>query len=162
MSSVRIKNISSLFILSGWQTPDFRTISDFLKNNLEEFKDFFKQVVGICKELDMISLGHVAIDGGKVKANASDSKTYDAKRIDYEIENLINQAEADAHEDSLYGKGSTGNEVPKDIRNQKRRIERLRELKEKLNRSEKDRINKTDPDALFMKTRDGVKTAYNS
>jgi len=149
--------------LSGWQTPDFRTISDFRKNNLEEFKVFFKQIMDICKELGMVKLGHVAIDGSKVKANSFDFKTYDAKRIDREIENLINQAEGtDTYEDSLYGKDSTGNEVPEDIRNQKRRIERLRELKEKLNKSEKDKINKTDPDASFMKTREGVKTSYNA
>ena len=57
--------------LSGIQKPDFRTISDFRKNNIKVLKKLFKQVVQICQRLGMVSLGLVAIDGTKVKAATS-------------------------------------------------------------------------------------------
>ena len=100
--------------LSGWQIPDFRTISDFRKNNLEEFKALFKQVVDICNRLGMVKLGHVAIDGTKIKANASDSRTYTKKRIEKEIERLINEATVtDEKEDALHGPHCRGMRFPK-------------------------------------------------
>lgn len=66
--------------LSGMQKPDFRTISDFRKNNIKVLKKLFQQVVQICHRLGMVSLGLVAIDGTKMKAAASDygAKTKDA------------------------------------------------------------------------------------
>ena len=65
------ENIPFIF-LAAWQKPDFRTISDFRKNNLKELGLLFAQTVQLCHQLGMIKLGHVAIDGTKIKANASD------------------------------------------------------------------------------------------
>lgn len=65
------ENIHFIF-LSAWQKSDFRTISDFRKNNLAELGLLFAQTVQLCKQLWMVKLGHVAIDGTKIKANASD------------------------------------------------------------------------------------------
>jgi transposase len=73
------ESIAFIF-LSGWQQPDFRTFSDFRKNNLADFKALLGQVVDICKRLGMVSIGHIAIDGSKFKANASDERSYDEKR----------------------------------------------------------------------------------
>jgi len=149
--------------LAGWQTPDFRTISDFRKNNLEEFKSLFKQVVDICKGLGMVKLGHVAIDGTKIKASAADERTYDEKKIEREIERLINEAKAaDEKEDALYGATASGTDIPADIRKREDRIKKLRQLKEKLAESGKDKINATDSDASFMKGRSGIKTSFNA
>jgi transposase len=156
------ENIAFIY-LSGWQTPDFRTISDFRKNNLEEFKTLFKQFVDLCKQLGMIKLGHVAIDGTKIKANASDSQTYKEKRIDREIEQLIQEAKVtDETEDALYGEASTDDEIPSEVRNRKDRIKKLQALKKELLERRREKINKTDPDATFMKTRSGIKTSYNA
>ena len=66
--------------LAAWQKPDFRTINDFRKNNLTEFHMLLNQLIHMCDRLGMISLGHLAVDGSKFKANASDRKTYDKKR----------------------------------------------------------------------------------
>jgi transposase len=149
--------------LAAWQTPDFRTISDFRKNNLEEFYLLFKQVVDVCNRLGMVNLGHLAIDGTKIKANASDAKTYDEKRIKKEIDALIKKAIAtDAQEDSLYGSHTRGDEVPAQIRDQKQRVEKLKTLKDTLVASGKKKINSTDPDACFMNTTAGIKTSYNA
>jgi len=63
--------------LFAWQKPNFRTLSDFRKDHIDALGTLFAQVVMTCKQLGMVKLGHVSIDGTKIKANASDAKTYD-------------------------------------------------------------------------------------
>lgn len=156
------ESIAFIF-LSGWQKPDFRTISDFRKNNLANFKALFGQVVDICKRLGMISLGHIAIDGSKFKANASDKRSYDKKRINAAIDKLLKQAERIDHcEDQLFGADNAGEQLPKQLRQRKQRLEKLQQIKEHLEKSDHSQINATDPDAVFMKTGYGVKTCYNA
>ena len=95
--------------LSGMQKPDFRTISDFRKNNIRVLKKLFKQVVQICQRLGMVSLGLVAIDGTKVKAATSDygARTKDAlkealKSVEADIERYMADGLAiDKAEDAL-------------------------------------------------------------
>jgi transposase len=149
--------------LAAWQRPDFRTISDFRKNNLEALGLLFVQTVQLCEQLGMVKLGHVAIDGTKIKANASDAKTYDRRRIEREIARWMDQAEAiDQQEDHDFGEDKTGDEIPEDIRDRTKRIAKLKALKKQLELSGKEKINRTDPDAVFMKTGGGIKTAYNA
>jgi len=156
------ENLPFIF-LAAWQKPDFRTISDFRKNNIKELDILFAQIVQLCKQLGMVKLGHVAIDGTKIKANASDARTYDSDRIEKEIKRWLEQAEAiDQQEDRLYGPDKTGNEIPEDIRDPKKRIEKLKKLKKQLEQRGSEKINKTDPDAVFMKTSGSIKTAYNA
>jgi transposase len=156
------ENLPFIF-LAAWQKPDFRTINDFRKNNIKELDILFARVVRLCKQLGMVKLGHVAIDGTKIKANASDAKTYDNERIEKEIKRWLEQAEAvDQQEDQLYGSDKTGNEIPEDIRDPKKRIEKLKKLKKQLEQRGSQKINQTDPDAVFMKTSGSIKTAYNA
>ena len=156
------ENIAFIF-LAAWQRPNFRTISDFRKNNLRELGLLFSQIVELCRQLGMVKLGHIAIDGTKIKANAADASTYDRKRIDKEIKRWLQHAEAvDQQEDELYGADKTGDELPEDIRDPEKRIKKLKELKKKLDAQGSEKINKTDPDAAFMKTTNGVKTSYNA
>jgi hypothetical protein len=123
----------------------------------------FSQIVLLCKQLGMVKLGHVAIDSTKIKANASEENTYDSDRIEKEIRRWLEHAEAiDRQEDDLYGPDNTGDELPEDIRDPKKRIKKLKELKKKLDASGREKINKTDPDAVFMKTTNGIKTSYNA
>lgn len=155
-------NIGFIF-LAAWQRPDFRTISDFRKNNLKELEVLFVQIVQLCEQLGMVKLGHIAIDGTKIKANASDANTYDSKRIEREIARWIEQAEAvDQKEDHNYGSDKTGDEIPEDIRDRQKRVAKLKELKQQLEQSGKEKINRTDVDAVFMKTNNGIQTAYNA
>ncbi len=156
------ENIGFIF-LAAWQKPDFRTISDFRKNNLEELGLLFAQIVLLCRQLGMVKLGHVSIDGTKIKANASDAKTYDRRRIEREIGRWLDQAQDnDQEEDNHFGPDKTGEEIPEEIRNQKQRLQRLKELKKKLEQGDREKINMTDPDAMFMKTKAGIKTSYNA
>lgn len=152
----------AFIFLAAWQKPDFRTISDFRKDNLAEFKTLFGLVVDMCRSLGMVSLGHIAIDGSKFKANASDKRTYDKKRINKAINKLLKQADQiDCQEDQVFGPDNSGDQLPERIRRQKDRLEKLQQIKEQLNQSENNNINATDPDAVFMKTSDGIKSSYN-
>jgi len=156
------ENLAFIF-LAAWQKPDFRTVSDFRKNNLKELGLLFSLIVRLCKQLGMVKLGHIAIDGTKIKANASDSCTYDRQRIDKEIKQWLEHAEAiDRQEDALYGPDKTGDELPQGIRDPKKRFQKLKELKKKLAAEGREKINRTDPDATFMKTGHGIRTAYNA
>jgi transposase len=155
-------NIGFIF-LAAWQRPNFRTISDFRKNNLKELGVLFVQIVELCEQLGMVKLGHIAIDGTKIKANASDANTYDSKRIEGEVARWMDQAQAvDQKEDHNYGSDKTGDEIPEDLRDRQKRVEKLKELKQQLEQSGKEKINRTDVDAVFMKTNDGIRTAYNA
>jgi transposase len=105
------ENIAFIY-LAAWQQPDFRTISDFRKNNLSELKELFVQIVMLCKHMGIIKLGHVSIDGTKVKANASDAKTYDTKRFEKQIQRLLEQAAAVDHsEDQHCGVDQSGDQL---------------------------------------------------
>ena len=149
--------------LAAMQRPDFRTINDFRTKNRTEVENLFQQVVDVCKRLGMVSMGHIAIDGSKFKANASDRRTYDKERIEKKIKRLLEQSETtDRQEDQLFGSDSDGHEVPVRIQKQKQRLEHLEKIKEQLKQSGKNRINETDPDAVFMKARKGLTTSYNA
>ena len=136
------ENIAFIF-LAAWQRPNFRTISDFRKNNLRELGLLFSQIVELCRQLGMVKLGHIAIDGTKIKANAADASTYDRKRIDKEIKRWLQHAEAvDQQEDQLYGADKTGDELPEDIRDPEKRIKKLKELKKKLDAQGSEKITR--------------------
>ena len=106
--------------LAAMQKPDFRTINEFRIKNRIELENLMQQVVGICQRLGMVSLGHIALDGSKFKANASDHRTLDQKRITNEINRLLDQsAQIDRDEDQRYGTASDGHEVPAQIQQQK-------------------------------------------
>lgn len=148
--------------LAAWQKPDFRIISDFRKNNLAELKVFFTQILDYCSRMQMVSLGHISIDGSKLKANAADCHTWTKKRIDKHIERLIEKASrVDASEDSALGANKSGDEVPEEIRKQEDRIRKLKQIRKQLDETGKSSLNETDPDAAFMKTSHGVRTSFN-
>ena len=68
-------------VLAANNTPDFRTISDFRKNNLDALSGLFIQVLALCQQAGLVKLGHVALDGTKVKVNASKHKAMSYQRM---------------------------------------------------------------------------------
>jgi transposase len=111
----------------------------------------------------MVSLGHLAIDGSKFKANASDKSTYSKKRVADAINDLLDKADQiDRDEDQCYGIDNTGDQIPDEIRRKKSRLQKLKLIKDQLDQSNKEKLNATDPDASFMKTANGIKTSYNA
>jgi transposase len=138
----RIEEDVAFRVLAAGNFPSHRTICDFRHDHLEEFGKLFVQVVQMARESGVAKLGTVAVDGSKVKANASRHKAMsyarmrkEEKRLRREIEGLLDQAEAqDAEEDRLYGPDRRGDELPEELR---RREDRLRVIQEAKKRLEK-------------------------
>jgi len=111
-------------ILSCDSHPDHSRISDFRKRHLGSISHLFVQVLEICKEAGLVKLGCVALDGTKMKANASRHKAMSYERmvkkeneLVREVEELLNEAAAlDEQEDKKYGKGKRGNELPEELK----------------------------------------------
>ena len=124
-------------VLSSNNTPDFRTISDFRKDHLKALAGLFLQVLKLCQKAGLVKLGHVALDGTKIKANASKHKAMSYKRmkeeearLKTEVAELMKKAEAvDEEEDSRYGKDKRGDELPKDLAFREGRLKKIREAK---------------------------------
>ena len=124
-------------VLAANNTPDFRTISDFRKDHLQNLAGLFVQVLKMCRRAGIVKLGHVAIDGTKVKANASKHKAMSYKRmkeeearLEAEVRELLQKAQSeDEAEDRLYGKNKRGDELPKELAFRESRLKKIREAK---------------------------------
>ena len=122
-------------VLAANNTPDFRTISDFRKDNLDALSGLFIQVLALCQQAGLVKLGHVALDGTKVKANASKHKAMSYGRMKEreaqlaaEVAELLERArEADEEEDRRYGKDKRGDELPEELAFREGRLEKIRE-----------------------------------
>ena len=164
----RINSDVTFMYLSGMQKPDFRTISDFRLNKRKYIENCFEQVLMICKELGLFSLGHISIDGSKIKANASKKTTKNQEelnRCENEVKKILDQAEEiDEQEDEKYGKEKSGYAMPEELKTRNKLIEKIKQAKEKLKgRANQKSINLTDSDARFMKMGDGgIDICYNS
>src|SRR6266446_4065227 len=175
----------------GLDAPDFRTISDFRKRHLKALGELFKQVLHLCEQAGLVKLGHVALDGTKIKANASKHKAMSYARMEdraAELEAevakwLTTAAAADAEEDKLHGRDKTGEEMPDWVADKQRRAEKIRraeaeaaEKREAEGRrkggrqaappsstpDDKAQKNFTDPQSRIMKSKDGFVQAYNA
>ena len=124
----------------GLDAPDFRTISDFRKRHLQALGGLFGQILQLCEKAGLVKLGHVALDGTKIKANASKHKAMSYERmekraaeLEAEVAKWLSSAEAaDAEEDKLYGRDKTGEEMPDWVADKKRRAETIRTAKAEL------------------------------
>jgi transposase len=120
--------------------PDFRTISEFRRRHLKALGKLFKQILQLCEKAGLVKLGHVALDGTKIKANASKHKAMSYERmetraaeLEAEVAKWLSTAEAaDAEEDKLHGRDKTGDEMPDWIADKKQRAETIRKAKAEL------------------------------
>jgi len=117
---------------------------------LEEIGRLFVQVVEMCQRAGLVKLGHVAIDGTKIKANASKRKsltykelTKGEKELEAKIKELLGEAQRiDDQEDKLYGKGNRGDQLPEEMRKRETRLAKIKELKAELEREAKEGAEK--------------------
>jgi transposase len=175
-------------VLAAGNQPDFRTIADFRKLHLEALEELFQQVLRLVLEVGGLKLGRVALDGSKVKANASKHKAMSygrmeetEKRLREEVQELLKEAEAvDEEEDKRYGRERQGEELPEELQRRETRIARIQEAKkaleerarEKAESEGKDRkgaepeskaqYNFTDPESRIMKGTNGFVQGYNT
>ncbi|MBI3261529.1 MAG: IS1182 family transposase [Acidobacteria bacterium] len=174
-------------VLAAGNTPDLRTIADFRKTHLTALKGFFEQVLQVARDLGTGRVGRVALDGSKVKANASKHKAMSYGRMREkrqqlrdEVQQLLAQAEAvDAAEDAEYGPDRRGDELPAELQRRESRLKRIREATRALKARAKEdaaakgepvdsakpdpkaQYNFTDPESRIMKGPDGFVQAYN-
>ena len=174
-------------VLAADNHPDFRTIADFRKRHLPALRGFFEQVLHLARELGAPRVGRVALDGSKIKANASKHTAMSYGRIREkqrhlreEVKALLAQAEAaDAADDAEYGADRRGDELPADLQRRESRLTRIREAKRALEARAKAeaaaagkpaesakpdstaQYNFTDPESRIMKSPDGFVQGYN-
>jgi len=166
--SRRTETDTAYIYLAQMYKPDFRTINDFRKNNLKELSSYFVDIVRLCKNMGMIKIGQINIDGTKIKANAANRFTKNKdnyekwlNKIDRKIKNILEEADqVDTKEDALYG-DKRGDELPDDINTEEKLKNKLKKVLKNF-KNDKEKINLTDPDAKFMKGGDGkINTSYN-
>ncbi len=130
----------SFKVIVGDDIPNFRTISDFRKLHLKELQQLFVQVLQLCQEAGLVKLGHIALDGTKIKANASRHKAMSYGRmlkeescLKEEIKQLLEKAETiDQQEDDEYGPDRRGDELPEELAYRESRLKRIQKAKKAL------------------------------
>jgi transposase len=124
-------------VLAANQHPDHDTIAEFRRRHLGALSGLFVQVLHLCQRAGLVRLGHVALDGTKLRANASKHKAMSYGRmkekipeLEAQVAALLAEAEAvDAAEDAQYGPGRRGDELPEELRFRQRRLEKIRQAK---------------------------------
>ncbi len=187
MAEKLVDSVAFRFLAAGNQ-PDFRTISDFRKRHEVALSGLFEQVLKVCRESGLVKLGRVALDGTKIKANASKHKAMSyARMVEKEtelrrqIKEIFRQADAiDREEDRRYGPDRRGDELPEELARRETRLKKIREAKAALEAEARQKAasegkdpkeakppaktqrNFTDPDSKIQKTSDGFIQGYNA
>jgi transposase len=163
--------------LAGDLRPDFRTINRFRVRHREDFAEAFRQTVRVARGSGLATLGRVAIDGSKIRANTSRHKAMShermveaEQRLEDEIAQILAQMEeCNEAEDEEHGDDDGGGGLPAELRDRERRRERIRTVREQLEAEKgaklepKSQKSFADPDATMMKTGDGaLQYCYNA
>jgi transposase len=180
-------SVAFRFLAAG-NAPDFRTVSEFRKRHGAALAGLFQQVLRLCRRAGLVKLGQVAVDGTKIKANASKHKAMSYRRMQEseavltaEVAELLRRAEAaDRDEDARYGAERRGDELPAELARRESRLAKIREAKAALEAEARDQAqakgkppddarppdkaqrNFTDPESKIQKTSDGFIQGYNA
>jgi transposase len=128
-------------VITGNLKPDYSTICRFRSENEEDMGRLFTEVLRLCAEAGLVKAGVVALDGTKIKANASLSANRTQEHIEEEVRKMLAEArERDEEEDRLFGKDSRGDEVPEELKDRRGRLARLKECQERLAREKEEKI----------------------
>ncbi len=179
----RLKSDVGFMFLAGNARPGHKAISEFRRRHLAAFEALFLDILQLCGTAGLVRLGRVALDGTKVKANASKHKAMSYGRMDEreaaleaEVRRILEEAEAvDQAEDALYG-DARGDELPPALRTREGRLRAIREAKAALEEEARERTgdpdavpepkaqrNFTDPDSRIMPSKpDGWVQGYNA
>src|SRR5215210_5182103 len=165
-------------VLAANQHPDHDSIATFRKRHLAALAGLFVQILRLCEKAGLVTLGHVAVDGTKIRANASKHKAMSYARmvqteqkLEAEMIALLEEAQRiDDAEDTLYGKDQRGDELPAELARRESRLAKIREAKAALEAEararahaegkppddvvppDKTQRNFTDPEAKIQKT----------
>jgi len=181
------RDLAGMYLV-GSARPDFHTISEFRKRFTKELPGLFLQVLLLCREAGLVRLGHVSLDGTKVRANASKHKAMSYGRmlekeplLAAEIAEWMEQGKReDAKDDAEHGPNDDGWSLPEELKETKRRLEKIKAGKARLEEMfgekakadgkdpaeavvpERAQTNFTDPESRIMKTPDGFQQCYNA
>jgi transposase len=172
--------------VTGRETPDFRTIAAFRTRHLGALRGLFVEIVRLCREAGLVSLGHVALDGTKVRASASKHKAMSYERMGSEERRLKTEVDAwldragaaDVREDKEHGEDRRGDELPEWVKSKEERRAKIHEARRALEAKAKEEAkeekrppeppaptsqrNFTDPESRILKTSDGFIQGYNA
>lgn len=180
-------DLGFLYLMGGVQ-PDFHTICEFRQRFESELKGLFSQVLEMCRQAGLVRLGHVALDGTKVRANASKHKAMSYERLlskrksyEEEIARWFERAEReDAEEDAAYGPDDDGFSLPEGWEEKLKRLGKVDDAAKRLEKEAQDKVvragkdpseanvhpkaqaNFTDPESRIMHTPDGFHQCYNA
>jgi transposase len=137
-------------VLAADSHPDHDTIADFRQRHLRALVGLFVQVLGLCRQAGLVKLGHVSLDGTKVRANASRHKAMSysrmekkEKELEEKVAELLKRAEqVDKEEDQFYGKGVRGDELPSELRYHESRLKKIKEAKASLEAEAKEKAQR--------------------
>ena len=116
-------------VICAMRTPDHSTIAEFRRRHETEIAELFDDVLGLCREAGLVSVGVITIDGTKIKANASMDQNRSYRELVIQI--LREAEETDRREDELYGE-ARGDELPEPLRTPERRRQALADAKRRL------------------------------
>ena len=175
-------------VLTGRATPDYHTIGEFRQRFTEELVGLFAQVLRLCQEAGLVRLGHISLDGTKVRANASKHKAMSYGRmltkeemLEAELRRWLEEGmRQDAEEDEEYGPDDDGWSMPKEAKVVRGKLEKIKAGKARLEAMfrekavakgedpeearvpERAQTNFTDPESRIMKTPEGFQQCYNA
>ena len=144
----------ALRVLSGDQQPDHWTISNFRRRHSEAISGLFLQILKMAQKAGLVKMGHVAIDGTKLKANASIHRAMsygrmkeEEKRLQKIVEQYLKECEEiDRIEDELYG-DKCGDELPPDLADPQKRLKKIREAMKELEEEARQAADEDDEEA---------------
>jgi len=164
--AAKCESDTAYMFLASMYRPDFRTINDFRKDNIEYFKKCFADVIKVCQQLQMVRVGTIAFDSTKIKPNAAANRTKDREgykrwlsEIEEQIQKIIERSEqVNQQEDKEHG-NLRGDELPKELRQKQMLKLKIQSALEQIKEEEK--LNLTDTDARIMKDKTGFGSNYN-
>ena len=186
LAGLIVDSVACRYLAAG-NEPDFRTLNEFRRRHGKALGTLFVQVLRLCRKAGLVKLGRVAIDGTKIKANASKHKAMSYGRmkekeaeLEREVRQLLQEADrVDEEEDRKYGNDRRGDELPDELARRESRLKKIREAKAALEEEAREKAkaeekpeegatpapkaqrNFTDPESQIMKGSDGFIQGYN-
>jgi transposase len=165
--------------VTAMSKPDHTRISEFRRRHLEALRGLYAQVLKLCRDAGLVQMGHVALDGTKVKANASRHAAMSYKRmkradreLKEQVDSWLRRAEdVDCREDEQYGRDKRGDEMPEWVKDKEKRRAKIREAMARLKEEAEERgedeppddaqSNFTDPESRILRTKGTYEQGYN-
>lgn len=155
-------NLSFIWLAGGLK-PDHKTIANFRRHNKDLVTQVFKKVARLCIDLNLIEGNCLFLDGSKIRGNASINASYSKKallkklkEIDARIDQLLDECETVDNQET-----GEPNKVSKDLKTAEKRRAKIEEALKRFDKTTKNKVNTTDPDAVNFKSRQGYHSGYN-